>query len=366
MSVDEQEHPHISITLSPEGTLHVTIVVANTPDGALPCRADAFISALDEMPRRSQLKQRISHLRVNGEPAKLATKVDYGDSISFVLSKEDSPDVVGENISLDIIYEDESIVAINKPVGMVVHPGAGNWSGTLLNALAGRYAGDDFFSQSGADPEDRVSIRPGIVHRLDKDTSGVIVVAKDSETQGQLTDEFAARRTKKTYIALVKGRIPHTYGAVAGAIGRDKRNRTRFRVYGELTHRSIASGEGPDVLGWSESEHDRSDGRAAFTTYTVLRRFPGYTLLYAHPFTGRTHQIRVHFQSISHPIVGDPIYARPDPVLSDAPLMLHAARLSINVHGKVAELRAPVSSAFRRTIQKLRGLQQDRNGHGSR
>lgn len=347
----------------------VTVTVSGE-EGRFPLRVDAFLSELPGLPGRSQLKQRMQNLTVNGVSAKLSTKIKVGDAVRCELLPEPTIEIVPEEIPLDVVYEDDWVVAINKPAGMVVHPGAGNRSGTLLHALAGRYQESGFFlSRTSVDadkaveaedsPADEVTMpRPGIVHRLDKDTSGIIIVAKDTKTHGELVEEFAARRTRKRYIALVKGRLPHTYGAIDGAIGRDRRQRTTFCVKGERIHRAIGGEDDAFVAAWREEDRGHAAGRAALTTYAVLARFPGYTLVFAYPHTGRTHQIRVHMQSIGHPIVGDKMYARVDNVLSGAPLMLHASRLTVTVKGRVLQVRASVPDRFRKTMIRVRETDQ--------
>jgi 23S rRNA pseudouridine1911/1915/1917 synthase len=354
------------MTDSDPTTREVFLTVDGEED-RFPLRVDAFLSELPGLPGRSQLKQRMQKLMVNGVAVKLSTKVRVGDEVRCELLPEPTIVITPEEIPLDVVYEDDWVVAINKPAGMVVHPGAGNRTGTLLHALAGRYKESGFFvSQTGDEtedgtgdsddtPPDEMRIpRPGIVHRLDKDTSGIIIVAKDTETHGELVKEFAARRTTKRYIALVKGRLPHTYGAIDGAIGRDRRHRTTFCVKGERIHRAISGEDDQFVEGWREEDRGHTAGRAALTTYAVLARFTGYTLLFAYPHTGRTHQIRVHLQSIGHPIVGDKMYARVDNALPAAPLMLHAARLTVTVKGRTLQVGAPVPEAFRSTISTVR------------
>ena len=339
-------------------------VTVSGDEERFPQRVDAFLGALPSVPGRSQLKQRILGLTVNGVAAKLSTKINVGDDIRCGLLPEPALEIVPEEIPLEVVYEDGWVVAINKPAGIVVHPGAGNRSGTLLHALAGRYRETGFFAgrsdggldtNGGLTAEETTMPRPGIVHRLDKDTSGIIVVAKDTVTHSELVKEFAARRTRKRYIALVKGRPLHTYGAIDGAIGRDRRRRTTFRVNGERIHRAIAGEDDPFIERWREDDRGHAAGRAALTTYAVLARFSGYTLVFIYPHTGRTHQIRVHMRSVGHPIVGDRLYARGDNVFPDAPLMLHASRLTVRVKGRALALSAPVPDAFRETVGAIRG-----------
>jgi len=341
------------------------------PELVLPCRLDVYLGFLPELPGRSRLKQRISSIRLNGKGAKLSARVSPGDTIAFDLAPETVPQVTPEDIPLDVVFEDEHAVVINKPAGMVVHPGAGNWSGTLLHALAGRYPRDGFFlagetageAAGDGSEEDTTStvsrdqpVRPGIVHRLDKETSGVIVVAKDLETHRYLVARFSRRQTKKYYLAVVKGSPPHTCGMIDGAIARDRHHRTRFEVAGSLEHRAIADIDAP-VDDWSgRTATDSGRGKPALTTYRVLRRFGRYSLLLLRLHTGRTHQIRVHCAAIASPILGDPLYARPDHTLPDAPMMLHALRLTVALSGEEEPqtFKAPVPDQFRRTVRQIR------------
>lgn len=339
-----------------------------------PLRVDQYVSSLPDFPPRSQLKQRMTALRVNGKSVKLSAKVQLGDTLTFTLLPEILPEVTPETIALDVIYEDDDVLVINKAAGMVVHPGAGNWSGTLLHALMGRYPTEAYFSPSavstavsntGAGVSDErepnndahPTVRPGIVHRLDKDTSGVMIIAKNATSHRFLTTQFANRTTAKRYIALVKGSPIHTTGYIAGSLERDPRQRTRFRVAGELTHGSLSTLEA-DVPEWTESTSSPGPGKPALTAYTVLRRFTGYTLVFLKPHTGRTHQLRVHMTAIGSPIVGDPVYARSDGTFPDAPLMLHALNLSIVIRpdGARARFSASVPRAFRQVIQEARAL----------
>ncbi|MFA7567365.1 MAG: RluA family pseudouridine synthase [Alkalispirochaeta sp.] len=324
-----------------------------------PVRLDAYLAGLEGTPNRSSLKLRSRTVTCNGRPVKLSAPVTAGDRIEVVLEPEETRDIVPEDIPLDIIYEDSRAVVVNKPPGMVVHPGAGNWSGTLLHALAGRYRDSPFFTtgddggDDGGDPN-----RPGIVHRLDKDTGGVLVVARNGDSYTHLVRQFARRRTRKIYLALVKGSPVHSSGSIAGAIGRDRYHRTRFAVHGELRHSALPDLDTP-VDGWREKDDEnqrgKHKGRPALTTYTVLRRFNGYTLLKLRLHTGRTHQLRVHLAAIGHPVVGDPIYARADRSLGDMPLMLHARQLEISLaEGETRRsFRAPLSRAFREGMRKM-------------
>lgn len=202
----------------------------------------------------------------------------------------------GEQIPLDIIYENDDLMIINKPAGMVVHPSPGHPSGTLVNAALG-YDPD----MEGVGGE----IRPGIVHRLDKDTSGIIVIAKNGKTLAFLQEQFKLRKVEKTYLALVDGIPPTKSGRIEAAIGRDPAHRKQMAVLPE------------------------GKGRAAVTEYKTLESFKNFTLLEVHPFTGRTHQIRLHLKLLGNPIVGDTIYGHKHPSLPISRQFLHAVRLKI-------------------------------------
>jgi len=248
---------------------------------------------------RSQVKSRGLTAAVNGKPVKIAHIVQTGDRIDLAWNEVEPSTLIPEDLPLEVLYEDERVVVINKAQGMVVHPGAGNFHGTVANALlfrrlaSGIHAGEPF--------------RPGIVHRLDKDTSGVLIAAYDNDALTFLADQFKRRETRKLYVALAQGIPKSVEGVIEGRIARDSRDRKRFTV-------------SPDR------------GKAAYTRYKVIRSWErGYhgkpcSLLLLKPATGRTHQLRVHLRHIGHPILGDPIYGISDPRIS---LMLHAKRLSL-------------------------------------
>jgi 23S rRNA pseudouridine1911/1915/1917 synthase len=227
--------------------------------------------------------------------------------------------VEAEPIPLDILYEDEDVAVINKPAGMIVHPGAGAHAGTLVAALLNRFGGSGLSAIGGP-------LRPGIIHRLDKDTSGAILVARTDEAHRKLVDDFRERRIDKTYVALLHGSIKGQSGSVELAIARDLRRRSR------MTAR-------------------RREGRDARTDWRILLRLKNYTLIEAGLHTGRTHQIRVHFSALSCPVVGDTLYGAPRQERAASVLLppldrnfLHAARIAF-VHprtGRRIEVRAPL------------------------
>ncbi|MGN0907445.1 MAG: RluA family pseudouridine synthase, partial [Bullifex sp.] len=265
-------------------------------------------------------------ITVNGKIVKKSQKVREGDSVTVTWCEDVFSGLEAEDIELPVLYEDDAILVIDKPCGMTVHPGAGCSSGTVANALLFRY-GDDFHPQDDEDAD----LRPGIVHRLDKDTSGVLITAKTREAHEGLSSQFAAHSNEKIYIAVCKGNFEKRRGTVDRNIVRNDRNRKTFTV--------------TDVPG---------KGKSAVTHYTVLRQFDGYAFVRIRIETGRTHQIRVHMQSIGHPVLGDPLYSGRDKRF-DVPLCLHAASLTINhpVNGERMTFRAKLPSRIRNTVLEL-------------
>ncbi|MFP4378374.1 MAG: RluA family pseudouridine synthase [Spirochaetales bacterium] len=261
-------------------------------------RLDRYIAEVLELCSRSQIPQRVEQVTVNGESVKLSLKIKTGDLVEVETKPPEPSELVAESIPLDILYEDEHVVVVNKPAGMVVHPGAGNWSGTMANALLGHISG----LEEAFDDE----LRPGIAHRLDKDTTGVIIAAKHPEALGWLSAQFQSRRTIKTYIAAVRGTPSHVSGTIDLPIGRDPKHRKRFAV----------------------RPHG---GKSAITEYTLLYQGAHHSIVRLRPTTGRTHQLRVHMASLGTPILGDPIYGRSSKHFPDLPLMLHAYRLEIRL-----------------------------------
>ncbi|MDR0539531.1 MAG: RluA family pseudouridine synthase [Spirochaetaceae bacterium] len=285
-------------------------------------RLDTYIAKTLRILSRSQIKTRNLTALSNGKKVKLSYTLSGGELLE--LNWDDAPPsiVVPENIPLDVLYEDGRVIVVNKPQGMVVHPAAGNFTGTLMNALAYRRGG---VPTSGA--------RSFIVHRLDKDTSGVIICAYDEDALRFLASQFKSRTVKKTYYAVVKGRPKEPEGRIKTFICRDKKDRKKFTV-------------------------SQANGKLAVTHYRALKPvcldFAGnaaYTLLALSPKTGRTHQLRVHLRHIGCPIAGDPLYGA---VSKDFPaLMLHAARLRIMLPGAESPLcfSAPFPSRFREALK---------------
>ena len=239
-------------------------------------RLDSFLASQIEGWSRSRLQRLIEDedVLVNDAPVKSSYKVRENDEIDVELTELPVTKFEPEDIPLDIVYEDEHLAVINKPAGMVVHPGAGVQSGTLANAIAYHF--------SLVTRHSPLATRLGIVHRLDKDTSGLIVVAKSDEVHEALSEQFRERKVYKSYIALVHGATEKNSGTIEAPIGRNKHNRLRMKV--------------------------ANHGRSAISIWKVRRRFTKFTLLDVEIKTGRTHQIRVHMAYINHPIVGDEIY----------------------------------------------------------
>jgi 23S rRNA pseudouridine1911/1915/1917 synthase len=297
--------------------------------GSAGMRLDVFIAEKLGLFSRSQVRLRVVSALVNGSPARLSKKLKLGDLVAVSYSDAPASTLEPEDIPLSILYENDDVVVLDKPQGMVVHPGSGNRSGTLVNALLFHYK--DLARVFGADDP-----RPGIVHRLDKDTSGVIVVAKNARAHEELARQFRDRLVRKRYIALVAGKLLPKAGVVETRLARDPANRKRFT--------NVPSG-----------------GRAALTRFTVLRSFPsgpakGYCLVVLAPRTGRTHQLRVHMRYLGAPILGDRIYGSPDLCFPEATLMLHARRITLRLPGEL-EPRTFQSAVPERFRAALRGLQ---------
>ena len=317
----------------PEREKRFSITVTERGEGR---RLDQFLSEASLNLSRSQAKLLIQkhHILLNQKPAKASVHVKAGDEISGSLPEPEPLSLEPEPLPLTILYEDPSFIVIDKPPGMVVHPAYGNPSGTLVNALL--HHCKDLAGINGV-------LRPGIVHRLDKDTSGVMVVAKDDEAFHDLTQQFKNRTVKKVYSAIVYGRMSHDEGLIDSAVGRHPTERKRMST---RTKR----------------------GREAITRWKRLEEFDGFTLLEISPQTGRTHQIRVHLSSVGHPVLGDPLYGRKgrpegihDPVLKEcvkrmSRQALHARRLEFT-HPRTGErvrFVSPLPEDMEKVLECLR------------
>lgn len=276
-------------------------------------RADIYLSRNSDLGSRSQIKNRIRGLRINGQDAKLSQIVENGDEIELYMEAVPQFDLEPEKMQAEILFENDDVIVVNKPAGMVVHPAKGNYSGTLLHGLLGHISNlrDDFKESSTEDVE---SFRPGIVHRLDKDTSGVIIAAKHPEAHAFLVHEFAERRVGKLYTAIVKGTPKNRTGSIQTRIIRDPSNRKRFTA----------------ALKGSQGKDSHTMYRLA---QTVKKGTRDLSLLTLYPCTGRTHQLRVHMKYIGCPILGDSVYGRCAQDAVESGLMLHATLLSIRLPG---------------------------------
>ena len=283
-------------------------------------RLDKFVAEGSSGLSRTHARELIEggFVTVNGKTAKPSLKLDLDDKVDVTIPPEPPSPLQAENIPLKIIYEDDDILVIDKPAGIAVHPAPGTPSGTLVNAILNYLPGI---------AKDADSLRPGIVHRLDKDTSGLILVAKNRTAQANLSDQFKDRMVKKTYITLVKGKLTPEQGIIEADIGRDPKNRQRMAVVAE--------------------------GREARTDYKVIRYYGNHTLLEIRPETGRTHQIRVHLAAIGYPVVGDVTYGFSTKHLNRQ--FLHAGKIGFNLpsSGQWVEFESPLPADLQKALAEL-------------
>lgn len=319
--IDVQEHP------SGE---RFTFIVAESG-----LRLDVGIAKYYPEVTRSFVQNLIKQgqVSVNGSPAKANHRLKIGESVSFSVPQPRITELVAQDIPIDIVYQDADLAVINKPQGMVVHPAAGNETGTLVNALM--YAIADLAGIGG-------EMRPGIVHRIDKDTSGLLVIAKNDASHRHLSAQIKAKTAGRVYLAIVQGCPKQEEGAINAPIGRHKTNRKKMAV--------------------------TPDGRAAVTHYLVMERYKGFSLLELRLETGRTHQIRVHLAHIGHSVAGDIVYGSAKPQLGLINgQALHAYQLHL-VHprtGQNLSFSAPPPESFCSCLHKLRsaaGIAQNVNG----
>jgi len=311
---------------------HELLTVISEAAGA---RLDAFVAGHLRDISRTRIQRAIEDgdVLVNEHTAKSSYRVRAGDHIEIDLPEPPPVELQPEPIPLNIVYEDDELIVVDKPAGLVVHPGAGQKAGTLANALV--YHFNELSGRSGR-------IRPGIVHRIDKETSGLLVVAKNDLTHEKLSEQFRNREVFKLYIALVYGRLSERQGEIEARLGRSPRNRTRMAVLGG------------------------GAGRTAHTLFEVAERYTEFTLLKVQIKTGRTHQIRVHMAHIGHPVVGDAAYgsgrekAVRDPLIRRAigelgRQFLHSAQLAF-VHprsGERLEFSSPMPPELRRFLAQF-------------
>jgi len=328
-------------------------------------RLDRYLAAQLSELSRTRIQELIESglVLVDGKPSKGAHRLRTGQKIAVDAQARPPMRAEAEDIPLEILYEDDDVIAVNKAAGMTVHAGAGNTRGTLVNALLGR---GQALSKGGD------ALRPGIVHRLDKVTSGVILVAKNDFAHAKISEAFRQRLVKKTYIALVEGVLKEKQGRIELAIGRDLHRRTRMAAFKEKQGTDVrANALASKALRGNALP---GDARAARTDWRTLAEVDGTTLVEVQLHTGRTHQIRVHFSAIAHPIVGDTLYGAAARLQVGAGIsrgasnerenglmpalgrnFLHAARLGFSQPrtGVWIELRAPLPMVLREFLGKL-------------
>ncbi len=353
-------------------------------------RADRYLAETAKALGRSRQKALGARFLVNGKEAKPSRLLKPGDRLVVEWDEEAPQDFLPEDIPLAVIYEDDDIIVVDKPQGMVTHPAHGNWTGTLANALLGRLRagsrgaephgssprnGEDVSRSScgaepiggsarnvadvsrssrgaephGSSPRNIADVsrssrgaegpsRAGIIHRLDKDTSGVIVCAKTAAAQDAVAAQFRDRSVAKEYLAIVKGRLPAESGRIENRLGRDPKDRKRFAVVSDDPAASV--------------------GKLAVTAWKTVAVYGDYALVRLKPRTGRTHQLRVHMKRLGCPILGDPLYAQRDRRFPDATLMLHARRIRIALPSTSASIvfNAVVPERFKRVLHDLRKI----------
>jgi 23S rRNA pseudouridine1911/1915/1917 synthase len=295
-------------------------------DKKTPERLDKFLVELLQEFSRSRIQGLIADgfVDVNGHAAKKAGQtLESGFNVTVRIPSLAPTDLIAENIPLDVVFENDDLIVVNKPAGMVVHPAAGHASGTLVNAILGYEPNIE-----GIGGEER----PGVVHRLDKETSGLILLAKNERAHRWLQDQFRLRKVEKTYLALVDGKPPTPSGRVEAYIGRDPSHRKQMAIVSE------------------------SRGREAISEFKTVESFANHTLLEFHPLTGRTHQIRLHCAFLGCPIVGDEVYGRKKPTVEIGRHFLHAYRLKIVLPGEKESrfFEAPLPVELEQVLVSLR------------
>ena len=288
-------------------------------------RLDKAVSMKDTSLSRVAVQRMIDeeNILINNKPTKTSYKLKLGDVVTIIKQEPKEVEIKAEDIPLDVVYEDNDILVVNKQKGLVVHPGNGNPDGTLVNAIMARCK--DSLSGIGGE------IRPGIVHRIDKDTSGLLIIAKNDAAHINVSEQIKNHEVKKTYIALVRGVVKENQATINMPIARSTKDRTKMAV--------------------------SKNGKEAITHINVLERFDGFTLLEVNIETGRTHQIRVHLSQIGYPIVGDFVYSNGRNPFGVEGQMLHSSRLEF-VHptsGKKMNLEAKLPEYFESVLKELRG-----------
>lgn len=283
-------------------------------------RIDSYLAKRLELTRtRVQELIKEEQIKVNYKKIKSSYKIEENDEIEVIIPEIQEVEIIPEDIKIDIIFEDKDIAVINKQAGLVVHPAQGHYSGTLVNAIL--YHIKDLSGING-------EMRPGIVHRLDKDTSGLIIIAKNDKAHLELTNMFQNKEIKKTYLAIVKGKLNKKKGRIATQIGRDRNDRKKMAVLDSLTQ-----------------------GKNAITNFRVIDQNEKFSLLKVDIETGRTHQIRVHMKYMGYPILGDAVYGRPD---SEKRQMLHAYKLEFlhPITKEKMEIIAELTDDFKKALIK--------------
>lgn len=297
-------------------------------------RIDSYVASLPKGMNRSRLKSGVHMILVNAKPRKLSYKIKAGDLIEIEWEDNVPDDIIPQDIPLNILYEDDDVCVIDKEQGMVTHPAAGNWTGTLVNALLFHWGRQKIAQKKdGRESEILKLRRPGIVHRLDKDTSGIIITAKNRDAEDWLGAQFRNHKNiVKEYIAICSGRPQHQHGLICTQIIRDPKNRKRFKA----------------VTGTEE-------GKLAVTAYRCIACYGEYSLMVVRIATGRTHQIRVHMKYLNCPVLGDSLYSKGDKTFPNATLMLHARRLKICLPGQSqkTEFKSPTPERFKKIMVQL-------------
>lgn len=295
-------------------TLHFTTEVEGV-------RLDRYLDGVCPDLSRTRIQQLIAqgHVTVDSAKIKAGIKLKMGQAVIVIVPDPEESPLKPQHIPLEVVYQDDDVIVVEKPAGLTVHPGPGHPDGTMVNALLAMCPNLQGIGGT---------VRPGIVHRLDKDTSGLIVVAKNEVAHRKLSDAMKARECKKVYLALVHGNVKEDEAVIEAPLGRDPANRQRMAIV--------------------------AFGRQATTRYKVIERLPGYTLVEVQLITGRTHQIRVHFASIGHPPVGDPVYSRIKS--SVARQFLHAQKLGFKLPStdEYVEFESPLPEDLSSFLETLR------------
>ena len=282
-------------------------------------RLDAYLAEQCQISRAyAQKLIAAGEVTVNGTHAKASQRLAYGDRVVATIPSPSPISLSPEDIPLEIVYEDSDLIVVNKPAGLIVHPAAGQYTGTLVNAVLAHCP-----DLGGIDG----TLRPGIVHRLDKDTSGIMVEAKNDAAQASLSRQIKRRSIKKVYLTLVTGHLSPPDGAIEAPVGRHPGDRKRMAVV--------------------------SGGREARTQYHVIEYRDGHTFIEAMPETGRTHQIRVHFSAIGHPVFGDPVYGKRSPLLRRQFLHAHKLGFALPSSGEYVEFKAELPADLRDVLNRF-------------